>query len=97
MKLLGGLRLPRAFGFLARRGRTIALFEAGAASGIAPLLEGRCKIIAAQYLQTNFSAVDAARDDCGGRRAAFPLFEGTTVFALALPSVPVAGLLFVLT
>jgi len=48
-----------------------------------------------QYLQTNFSAADAARGDCGGRRAAFPLFEGTTVFALALSAAPAASLLFV--
>jgi hypothetical protein len=36
-----------------------------------------------QYLQTNFSALDAARDDRHGRRAAFLVFEARAAFGLA--------------
>jgi hypothetical protein len=47
LNLLGGLRLPSARGLLLLRSRAIALLEAGAAAGIAPLLEGRRKVVAA--------------------------------------------------
>jgi hypothetical protein len=36
-----------------------------------------------QYLQTNFSALDAARDDPSGRCAALLVFEGIVPFGLA--------------
>jgi hypothetical protein len=36
-----------------------------------------------QYRQTNFSAVDVARADCGGRREALLVFTGCAGFCLA--------------
>jgi len=46
-KLLRGLRLPSAGAPLLSRGRTVALLEAGAASGVASLVERRREVIAA--------------------------------------------------
>jgi hypothetical protein len=45
-----------------------------------------------QYLQTSFSALDTARDDCADRRAAFLVFERSASFGLAATS-----LVFVIT
>jgi len=45
--LLRGLRLRRASGPLTPSGQTVAFLEAGAASSVASLSEGRCEIIAA--------------------------------------------------
>jgi hypothetical protein len=40
-----------------------------------------------QYLQTSFSALDAARDDCGDRCGAFVVLAAPPAFGLA----PTAG------
>jgi len=46
-ELFCGFLLSSARGLLARRGRSVALFEAGTAAAVAPFLEGRREVIAA--------------------------------------------------
>jgi hypothetical protein len=49
----------------------------------ASLLEGRREVIAAQYLQTSFSALYPVRDDRGGRCGAFVVFAARAAFGAA--------------
>jgi hypothetical protein len=74
-------RAPLAFLVLGR-GRTIALLEAAAAAGVAPLDEGRREVIVAQYRQTNFSGFDAERDALW---AACLAFEPAVALAVLTP------------